>query len=70
MMIKMPATIARTAIPVLKYVKLKLIRGMSPVKMSHTASNNNPMLLFMVRLLYWWWRGPVVHGDGLAEHVP
>jgi hypothetical protein len=48
---KTPDTMAMTAIPVLKYAKLKLISGMSPVKMSHTASNNTPMFLFMVSLL-------------------
>jgi hypothetical protein len=50
-MSKTPATMARTAIPVLKYAKLKLISGMSPVKMSHIATSNTPMFLFMVSLL-------------------
>lgn len=47
MMSKTPATMAITAIPVLRYAKLKLISGMSPVKMSHTASSNTPKFLFI-----------------------
>jgi hypothetical protein len=49
MAIKTPAAMARTAITRFNPWKLKLISGMIPVRMSHTASSINPMLLFIAR---------------------